>query len=148
MSTSLDARVPAAEREAFAALADILIPAHGTMPAASDVGVHLDGLDKVINFRPDLLEPFRKAMKQVAGQPARAAADLLFAEYPELFQLVALVASGAYYMHPEVRALIGYPGQESLTYDTAASPPYLTGGALGEVLARGPVYRPTPGLKG
>ena len=86
-------------------------------------------------------------MKRVAGQPARAAADLLFAEHPALFQSLGLIASGAYYMHPEVRALIGYPGQESLTYDTAAEPPYVTNGALDEVLARGPVYRPTPGPK-
>lgn len=145
MSKSLDARVPVTDREAFAAIADILIPAHGTMPAASDVGVHLDGLDKVIRFRPDLLESFREAMKQVAGQPASAAADLLFAAHPELFQSLGLIASGAYYMHPEVRRLIGYPGQESLTYDTVASPPYVNNGALDEVLSRGPVYRPTPG---
>ncbi len=144
MSKSLDARMSMTDREAFAAIADILIPAHGTMPAARDVGVHLDGLDKVIRFRSDLLEAFREAMKVVSGQPANVAADLLFAEHPELFQSLGLIASGAYYMDPEVRRLIGYPGQESLTYDADASPPYVKNGALDEVLARGPVYRPTP----
>ena len=144
MTGTLDARVPMAERETFAAIADVLIPAHGALPAASEVGVHRGGLDKVINARPDFLEPLRAAMDLASGQPAKDAAERLFADHPELFQAVSLAASGAYYMAPEVRAQIGYPGQESLSYDTAAEPHYVTGGALDRVRARGPVYRPTP----
>ena len=43
-----------------------------------------------------------------------------------------------------VRAAIGYPGLEARPIDPDAAPDYLEDGLLDSVIARGPVYRPTP----
>jgi hypothetical protein len=47
-------------------------------------------------------------------------------------------------MSPQVRQLIGYPGQEKRTHDADAIPEYVANGMLKVVQDRGPIYRPTP----
>ena len=51
------------QRATLAALADVLIPATETMPAASAVGAHEKWLDRALAARPEL-EPL---LSQVAG---------------------------------------------------------------------------------
>jgi hypothetical protein len=50
--------------------------------------------------------------------------------------------AGGYYAHPEVRALLGYAGQQPVPVRVADFPEYLADGLLERVLERGPVYRP------
>ena len=50
----------------------------------------------------------------------------------------------AYFLNPAMRAAIGYPGLEARPIDPDAAPDYLDDGLLDSVVARGPVYRPTP----
>ena len=57
---------------------------------------------------------------------------------------MSLVASAAYYMTPEAREALGYPGQESLTYDAHTVPEYMTDGMIERVTRRGSIYKPTP----
>lgn len=131
-------------RAHFAALADFLIPAHGRMPAASKVGAAGSLLDDVLRFRPDLADAFHRGIGKIAGKPPAVAANSLFREDEEAFNALSLAASAAYYMAPEVRSALGYPGQESVAYDPHEVPEYLTNGLLERVLLRGAIYKPTP----
>jgi hypothetical protein len=141
MSTQLTQQ----DRDTFAAIADVLIPAAEGMPAASQVGVHQAVLDRILSLRPDLVENFLRGLRAAAGREAREAANLLNREDTAALSAIGLVASAGYYMQPQVRALIGYPGQEKRPEtDPDATPEYVSNGMLAQVIARGPIYKPTP----
>lgn len=132
------------DRILFGAFADHLIPAYKRMPKATDVGVAAELLDEVLRFRPDLRESFFRGLDAIRNLPAAEAADSLFASDKAAFETLGLVASGGYYMAPKVRELMGYPGQESLTYDPHATQDYVASGLLDRVVKRGPIYVATP----
>ncbi len=144
MSTPIHGRLTAELRGVFKKLADVLIPAHGKMPAASAVGVHEGLLDDVLKHRPDIRDDLLRALTAAQGREPPAVANNLLRQDAAAFNALGLAVSGAYYMSPRVRELLGYPGQESVTYDPYATPNYLTDGMLERVVARGPIYRPTP----
>ncbi len=129
----------------FLSLADFLIPAHGRMPAFSQVCSFADAL-KALDFRPDLKPGFARALEADLAETAEARLQSLNKTDGEAFSAIATIAIATYYMNATVRDGIGYPGQESLTYDSKATQVYLTDGSLGRVLAQGRRYRPTPGL--
>lgn len=133
-----------AERETFRRIADHLVPEAEGMPAASRVDVHGAGLDRVLELRPELEATFRGALAAVAGLDAEAAARFLGDNEPAAFATVALVASSAYYMAPEVHAALGYPGQRSRPVMPEEEGDYLVDDLLQPVIDRGPIYRPTP----
>ena len=133
-----------AQRLRFVALADRLLPAWGRMPAASAVNIHREMLDLALQSRPDLAEEFARCLAACAeGEPSEAI-NRLFRNDNAAFNALNLVATAAYYMTDEVRARIGYPGQESAPYDPHETPDYLLDGTLERVVRRGPIYRPTP----
>lgn len=129
----------------FLALADFLIPAHGDMPAFGSVCSFADA-EKALDFRVDLKEGFHRGLDADPASSAEAHLEKLNKEDGAAFSAVTTIAICTYYMNPRVRALLGYPGQESVQYDSKATQIYLTDGSLGHVLARGRKYRPTPGL--
>lgn len=130
-------------RAAFLAIADRLIPAAEGMPAASEVGVG-EMLERILALRPDLSDTFFRGLAAVRTAPPAEAAETLNREDPYALSVVGLVAAAAYFMTPQVRELIGYPGQEKRTFDPDATPEYVTNGMLQRVIDRGPIYRPTP----
>lgn len=132
------------EREVFAGLADVLIPAAEGMPAASDVDIHGAMLDRILGLRPDLLEAFQRGLAAAAGKPPANAAEALNRDDAEALGAVGIVASAGYYMTPAVRELIGYPGQENRPADPDETPEYVANGMLQQVLDRGPIFVPTP----
>ncbi|MGH6879964.1 hypothetical protein [Hypericibacter sp.] len=144
MSKPATAKLSADDRAIFGAIADFLIPKTVKMPAATEVGVAAGGIDDVLKFRPDLIEDFHRGLEKAKGLTGAKAAEQLFETDKDAFGAVSLAASGAYYMAPKVRQIIGYPGQESLTYDNHETPDYLTNGMLERVARRGPTYKPTP----
>ena len=131
-------------RETFVAVADILIPAYGEMPAASTVDVGGAPLDRILTLRDDLLETFIRGLAAMAGKEPEGAARALNESDPGALATIGLVASAAYYMDPRVMQLIGYPGQERRPIDPDAPSEYLQDGLLQPVIDRGPIYRPTP----
>jgi hypothetical protein len=138
--------IEADDRRVLAALADVLIPAAGELPAASAAGVAGDGLDRVLASRPDLLSPLLRLLRAARGRAAAEIVAELRANDPAGFAVLAEVVPGAYFMDARVRALVGYSGQQPRPMDTR--PDYLDGGLLDSVIARGPIYRPTrPGLE-
>ncbi len=144
MSNPPPSRLTAELRAVFQQLADVLVPAHGKMPAASAVGAHEALLDDVLKHRPDIRDDLLRALTKAQGQEPIAAANNLLRQDAAGFNALGLAVSGAYYMSPRVRELLGYPGQESVSYDPYATPNYLTDGMLERVVARGPIYRATP----
>ncbi|MEM8664504.1 MAG: hypothetical protein AAGF49_10340, partial [Pseudomonadota bacterium] len=106
-------RVDSESRATFAAIADVLIPAAHGMPAASEVDVAGAPLDHALTLRPELGEAFRRGLATASGRDPEAAAEDLNAHDPEALSAIGLLASAIYYRDERVRALIGYPGQQS-----------------------------------
>ncbi len=130
----------------FLAIADFLIPAYESMPAFSSVSSWQDAVS-ALDFRPDLKEAFYRGLD--AGDRAagpEASLEALHEDDAAAFDAVSTLVITTYYMNPKVRDLIGYPGQENVTYDPHDTQSYLTDGSLSQVIARGRRYRPTPGL--
>ncbi len=133
----------AEERAWLACLADVLIPAEGSMPPASLAGVADEGLDQVLAARPDLAGDLKTILLLTHGREPQAAIAELRAAEPDKFGLLAEVAAAAYFMNPRVQAAIGYTGQGPQPIDP--HPDYDDDGLLESVKSRGPIYRPTPG---
>jgi hypothetical protein len=123
----------AAEREQLAALADVLIPpAHG-MPAPSEVGIGEVLLDRVVAARSDLVEALHRALQPGRGDGALQLRELGERD-AEARDALEIAVAGGYYMSAEVRALIGYPGDEPVAVRPEAYPPYFEEGLLDHLL--------------
>jgi hypothetical protein len=134
------------DREAYAKLADFLIPEYNGKPAASAVNVHLEMLDEVLRIRPDLDEGFRRALDFCCGRDVSEALNALAREDDAAFTALTTVTTGGYMMTDGARAAVGYPGQEASPFDVDEIPEYITNGMLDRVIARGPIYRDTKHL--
>jgi len=122
-----------AERERLAALADELIPPGHGKPAPSEVGIGEDLLDRVAAARPDLIAALRRAL-QAAGSDAASLLRELGETDTEARDALEVAVAGGYYMSAEVRALIGYPGDEPVPVRPEAYPPYFEEGLLDHLL--------------
>lgn len=134
-------------RARFAELADVLIPAEGTMPAASAAGAAARGLDLVLRARPDLDGPLRAAVTQGSGpseEPAAEAVADLAAAGGAVWQALTTAVSAAYYSDRVVRQLIGYPGQQARKVDPFEYTRYVADGLLDGVVERGSCYQTPP----
>lgn len=134
-------RITEAGRIRLAGLADAILPASGTMPAASQVGIAEDLLDGVLHTCPDLAESLAETLD---SDDASAPTDRLLwlqERRPDPFSRLMLVVLAAYYMSSEVRRTIGYEGQQALGIDMYELPQYLEDGSLQRVVDRGRFYR-------
>jgi hypothetical protein len=134
-----------AKDDVFLALADFLIPAYQDKPKFSDVCTY-DDATHALGFRDDLAEGFGRALAIDVRGGAEAALEQLNAKDADGFSALTTIVITTYYMNPKVRQSIGYPGQESVAYDSKATQAYLVDGSLAKVIARGRKYRLTPGL--
>ena len=116
------------------------------MPAFSQA-CDMDSIRRSLDFRPDVKEAFQRALRADLGSGPQAALDWIHVHDKEAFDALTLIAVTTYYMQPAVRQLIGYPGQENVSYDPLATQEYLTDGSLGQVIAAGRKYKPTPDLR-
>jgi hypothetical protein len=133
------------QRAVLAALADVLVPAAEGMPAASEVRVHERWIDRALAARPDLEDELLATLEAAAGREPAAEVERLRTREPARFEALSLLVTGAYYLHPRVRKLIGYPGQRRNPAYPDEAEWYLRDGLLDPVIGRGPIYRPTPG---
>jgi hypothetical protein len=135
------------DRATFAAVADRLIPAAHGMPSAGDV-VGDERLRFVLNARPDLVDAVRAALRPELGDDPQARLDALGRDEPANLGALQLAIVAGYYTDADVRARIGYPGQEALTLRSWDVPAYIDEGLIDAVLARGPVWRdPATGVR-
>jgi hypothetical protein len=137
-----DGVATALDRETLAALADVLIPAADGMPSASEAGATRELLDEVLRVRSDLEEPLRQVAEAARGRDAAVEVGRLQAEAPELFEALSTAIAGGYFMSPDVRERLGYPGQQARPF--VPRPDYEEDGLIQSVIERGPIYRPTP----
>lgn len=126
------------ERQVYTALADELIPRAEGMPSASDADVPTVWLDVALRARPDLIDPLREAIARASGVAPRESLENLNSDHGQLFDALTTATAGAYFLNPEVRDLIGYPGQVPYPVkdDTAE---YFD--LLEKVVERGEIYR-------
>jgi hypothetical protein len=129
------------DRRCFAGLSDVLIPAAEGMPSASQAQVADHWLEEALRFRPDLEPGLRAALEAAAGLDPEKAVELLNRDHIPAFEALGTLAAGAYFLNPEIRRLIGYPGQAPTPVkdDTGS---YVD--LLEHVLERGQVYREVP----
>ena len=111
MAVTSDQRLTSEQRTTFWALANVLIPATDTMPAASDAGSAEKWLDRALAARPDLVAPLAAVLDAAVGKDPEAEARRLHAGDPDAFSALAQIASGSYFMNLKIRKRIGYPGQ-------------------------------------
>jgi hypothetical protein len=149
VSDVLEIRPPISDatRRALGTVGDYLIPeAHG-MPAASAMDVGTRQLDVVLASRPDLAPHLERALADADLEDVAAFVATLEAEDPEGYGAVTLAVVAGYYMHPEVHALIGYPGQVPRDVQRIGEREIYQEGLMElaqNVIDRGPIYRPTP----
>jgi hypothetical protein len=114
------------------------------MPAASEVDVHGKWIDRALRARPDLEPELLAVLDGGRELDPEARLARLRAGDPAAYETLVLLVTGAYYMHPRVRKLIGYPGQKPNPLYADEAEYDLRDGLLDPVLARGPIFRPTP----
>jgi hypothetical protein len=130
------------ERALLAALADVLIPADGEFPSASEAGVAADGLDQVLAVRPELREALRRVLAAARGRPAADVVAGLRRSDPAGYGALTEFVPGAYFLNPQVRQRLGYRGQTAQPIEPHRD--HLADGLIQSVIDRGPIYRPTP----
>lgn len=130
------------ERAMLSALADVMIPAAGGMPSASQADVAGQWLDAVLTARPDLEAGLKDVLNKSRDKTPNDVVTNLRVNDPGAFGVLAEIVPGAYFMNPHVQQAIGYTGQESRPMDPR--PDYMEDGLLESVIRRGTVYRPTP----
>lgn len=120
-------------------LADQLIPSEDGMPSASEAGATGRWLDAVLAARPDLRAPLEGLATSMAGMTPEEAVAALPERDPAGWTALTSAVVAAYYFNPEVCERIGYAGQRALPLGPADHEDLLA-----SVVAREPVYRPTP----
>lgn len=128
-----------AERARLADIAALMIPGGSGQPGAAALDLHGSPVDEVLRIDPSRLAPLRAFLSRPGTLAKLADLEALAQDDPEGFQALSIVLANAYFMHPETRAAIGYPGQEAR--DSAAGLTDEDRALLDAVRARGPVYR-------
>ncbi len=131
-------------REVLAAVADLLIPRSDGMPSATEAGAAGRWLDEVLQLRPDFGPPLAAVLDRLIGADPSAALTKLRTDDPAGFGVLAEVVAGGYFLNPKVRSAIRYPGQQSVPIAHDEPLDYEQDGLIASVIARGPIYRPTP----
>lgn len=143
---SIDRTLASDQRARLGQFADVLISGGLGLPSASEAKVHEKWIDRALAARPDL---FETVVSTISGQEEAAAAlhRLKLAD-KAAFDDFAFVIAGAYLMNPSVCKALGLPGNAPKPRPALPdeSDHYLDDGILDPVIARGPIYKPTPGL--
>ena len=132
-----------AESAALLRVADCLIPESGPNPKASDAADYLPYLHLALAARCDVFEAVvasALSLRDVPDDDLWAALRTMWAQDQAAFDQMSTVLAGAYFMSPQVKTLIGYPGQhrDPAGFEDAANE--LETGILDPVLERGPIY--------
>jgi len=122
----------------------MLIPAGDGLPSASQAAAANQGLDQVLGSLPETEVPLAALLDKLCGADPAEAIATLQTEDPAEFDLLRTVVAGAYFLNPEVRQAIGYPGQQAVPIVPEDPPDYEQDRLLASVIVRGPIYRPTP----
>jgi hypothetical protein len=134
------------ERELLGALADMLIPRDGTMPAATEIDVHVLGVETVCGLRGDLVEPVRALLTRV-DQAFPADVGALMADHAAEFPALSELVASAYFLDPRIAELLGYRARKALALGDLDAQDVELEELTGPVREKGTqVFRATPGV--
>jgi hypothetical protein len=125
-------------------IADCLIPATGPNPAGSAAEDYTAHLLLALGARRDAFDRVMAGVESLADLPDEglwAALRQMWSTDLETFNPLSAIVAGAYFMTPQIKALIGYPGQQRdpASVDEAANE---IEGLIDPVIERGPIYVP------
>lgn len=129
-----------AQSARFHALSNVILPASGPMPAAGTLDLTGRELALVRKLRPGSEPALLRMLAQCPENVTPGWFDDWAREHPEDCRQVVILVCAAYYLHPEVRRILNYPGQRALT---------LPRGGFGqedlviEMMSESKRYRPT-----
>ena len=129
----------AAQRQSLAALARVMIPGWPAPPGAEALALHEGPATHVLAIDPTRLEPLARFLAGAGEVGTLAEVETLARADPEGFEALSVVLANAYFMHPDTRAAIGYPGQEARDSSVGLSEADLA--LVARVSARGPIWR-------
>ncbi|MEU2234715.1 hypothetical protein [Streptomyces vietnamensis] len=130
-------------RSGAARLADLWFPGSARSPRMTALPGYEALLRRALQADPELSEAFFQAA-ELAAEGDELTADVVAGWPVELAEAAFYFLSSTYYMAPEARRAVGYPGQ-ARTPSAEATPDQLVDDALlAPVLALGPTYIPTP----
>jgi hypothetical protein len=125
-------------------LGDVLAPASETMPSFSEADKSGRFLLRAFEALPHLGPLALQAADGIGNLPPREYLERLSSEQPETFSALHLILVGAYLINRRVWKRLGYPGRKPTPVLDDEADYYLEGGLLDPVIARGPIFRPTP----
>jgi hypothetical protein len=131
------------EQATLLRIADTLIPAVGPNPKASDAEQFVPHLHLALAARADVFDAVLKAVSQLAGVPEDAMygeLKTMWAQDKFTFDPLSAIIAGAYFMSPQVKESIGYPGQHRDPAGLEDAANELETGILDPVLERGRIY--------
>lgn len=132
-----------AELATLLRIADALIPEVGPNPKGSAAPDYVSYLGLALAARSEAFSTIMAGIERlsaVADTELRAALKQMWAEDRPLFDAVSSVVAGAYFMTPEVKKLIGYPGQRRDPAPLEEAADELGDGLLDPVIERGHIY--------
>jgi hypothetical protein len=129
----------AEERARLGAVADLLIPRASGMPSASEADVQGEYIDRVVSVRPDLLQAVRSGLAALPHPLPESYVALESLQIAGLRPLADAITA-AYFINPEVARLVGYRKRSVIPIRFDEDLDQL----VTHVVARGPIYRPTP----
>ena len=104
-----------ARRQVLAAVADVIAPTTGEMLSASAIDLAGEPVERALRARPDLAPPLQLLLDRLVNQPPTDLTRWLDRLHTNEISILMQVVAGAYYMHPAVRRILGYAGQDALT---------------------------------
>lgn len=100
------------EQQTLWRIADVLIPATATRPSLREADPEGVWLQRALTARDDLLDVLRTTLSRLDSVADLESALIELHDTDRVrFEVVATAVSGAYYLVPQIRQLIGYPGQ-------------------------------------
>ncbi|HXO10676.1 MAG TPA: hypothetical protein VN880_21715 [Solirubrobacteraceae bacterium] len=125
-------------------LGDALAPASETMPSFSEADKSGRFLLRAFEALPHLAPLAIAAADGLGDTDPREYLERLSVEQSEMFSALHSTVVGAYLINRRVWRRLGYPGRKPTPVLDDEAEFYLEGGLLDPVIARGPIYRPTP----
>ncbi len=130
------------QRLRLAAFARLMIPGGHGMPSADAIDLCHAPLDTVLAIDPTRIDGLTRFLALTGEVATMGDIETLARQDADGFADLGIVLANAYFMHPDVRASIGYPGQEAR--DSSGGLTDEDRALLQPVIDRGPIFRPTP----
>jgi len=122
----------------------LLLPGDGSAPAASDLPDLRELLVRAVRAIGPEVEQLEQALALLPDVPTWSSLEELDSSHPQLFEVLAAVTSGAYFMSPVALDAIGYPHGQRKAASKEQIVDELETGILEPVLERPSLLREVP----